>query len=141
MVGREFTLEQCEYAWKGFIVDVPERNLQGLRDLRAQGYSLALLSNTNPFIGGMMMRDPNFDGKGHSLISYFDGAFLSFERRLMKPDARIFQLMLDEMHYNPQETLFVDDSQGNCTAAQALGIHTFCPLNGENWPETIKKYL
>ena len=49
-VGRELSLEQCDYAWKGYILDLPQRNLDKLLELRSRGYRLFLLSNTNPFI-------------------------------------------------------------------------------------------
>ena len=49
-VGRELSLEQCDYAWKGYILALPQRNLDKLLELRSRGYRLFLLSNTNPFI-------------------------------------------------------------------------------------------
>ena len=49
-VGRELSLEECDYAWKGYILDLPRRNLDKLVELRSRGYRLFLLSNTNPFI-------------------------------------------------------------------------------------------
>lgn len=137
---RKLTVEQCAHAWRGFIVDIPKRGLESLRQLRAQGYRLSLLSNTNPFVGSLM-HNANFDGEGHALTSYFDAAYLSYERRLMKPDLRFFKLVLDEQHYAPGETLLVDDSPINCAAAQQLGINTYQPANGENWPACIAEHL
>ena len=49
-VGRDLTAEECAYAWKGYILDLPQRNLDKLLELRSRGYRLFLLSNTNPFI-------------------------------------------------------------------------------------------
>ena len=33
----------------------------------------------------------------------------------------------------PEETLFVDDGPRNVEAAAALGMHTLCPQNNEDW--------
>ena len=39
------------------------------------------------------------------------------------------------------ETLFVDDGPRNVAAASELGMHTFCPKNGEDWTSEIYEYL
>lgn len=140
LTHRKLTLEQCAHAWRGFIVDIPKRGLVGLRQLRAQGYHLSLLSNTNPFVGSLM-HDANFDGEQHPLTSYFDATYLSYEQHLMKPDLRFFKRVLDEQHYAPAQTLLVDDSPVNCAAAQQLGVNTYQPANGENWPALIARHL
>ena len=50
MVGRELSFEDCKYGWLGYLGDVPQRNLDTLRQLRIDGYHLVLLSNTNSFM-------------------------------------------------------------------------------------------
>jgi hypothetical protein len=37
---------------------------------------------------------------------------------------RLCRLMLAESGLNPEETLFIDDSEANCKAAQEVGIRT-----------------
>lgn len=63
IIGHNITSEQCFYAWKGYISDLPRRNLETLRRLRADGYRLVLLSNTNPYIMRWAM-SLEFDGEG-----------------------------------------------------------------------------
>ena len=41
----------------------------------------------------------------------------------MKPDARIFRILLDRHGLNANETVFIDDNAGNARAATALGMH------------------
>ena len=41
----------------------------------------------------------------------------------------------------PDETLFIDDGPRNCAAASQLGIHTFCPVNGEDWTADLYALL
>src|SRR3712207_3570801 len=63
IVDRELTLDECEYAWRGYAKCIPERNLQKLEELKSRGYRLILLSNTNPFM--IRWAESNeFDGKG-----------------------------------------------------------------------------
>jgi putative hydrolase of the HAD superfamily len=54
---------------------------------------------------------------------YFDVFFSSCYLGLRKPDPKIFELALDVLQRDPEEVVFIDDRPGNCTAAEALGIH------------------
>ena len=41
---------------------------------------------------------------------------------LVKPDARIYQLLLDKIGRSGPECIFIDDSERNIAGAQALGF-------------------
>ena len=41
----------------------------------------------------------------------------------MKPDARIFRILLDRYGLAADETVFIDDNPKNAQAASALGMH------------------
>lgn len=140
LCGRELTWDDCQYAWLGYLLDVPQRNFDALERLRREGYRVVLLSNTNPFIMRHVM-DGNFDGKGHGLGYYLDAAYKSYECGALKPDARFFQHVLAAEGLNPDETLFLDDGKRNIEAAQALGIHTYLVANGSDWTSEIHNYL
>ena len=132
MTGRDVTLQECFEAWHGYVDYVPQRNLDCIMRLRAKGYKVCLLSNTNPFM--MMWADsPAFDGNGHAISFYFDKLYLSYQCGVMKPDEKIFRMMLEGQQATPEETLFVDDGEANIKAAQALGMQTLCPHNNEDW--------
>ena len=140
IIGRQLTMDECFYAWHGYVESVPQRNLDMLLRLRQQGYKVCLLSNTNPF----MMQwacSPAFDGGHHSIDYYFDRLYLSYECKVMKPSPEIFRMMLEGQQTTADETLFIDDSPNNCAAAEALGIHTLCPHNNEDWIPALKAYL
>lgn len=134
--GHDVTDEECKYACTGFVSHVPQRNLDALRRLRSEGYRLLLLSNTNPFMM-MWAMSPEFDGKGHSLRDYFDACYLSYECRLVKPLKEIFQMVLEREGIKAEETLFIDDSERNVSAAQALGIQTICPKDNADWTNDV----
>lgn len=139
LVGRQLTMDECYYAWHGYVLSVPKRNLETILRLRQQGYRVCLLSNTNPFMMQWALRD--FDGEGHGLDYYFDALYLSYQHQMMKPQREIFELMLHGQGATAAETLFIDDSTINCAAAEALGIRTLCPQNNADWVEPLMALL
>ena len=139
MVGRELTADECYQAWHGYVDHVPKRNLQALLSLRARGYRVCLLSNTNPYM--MQWADKDFDGEGHPISYFFDALYLSYECKVMKPRREIFEIMLQGQQSVPEETLFVDDGRRNVEMAASMGMHTLCPQNNEDWTEALETLL
>ena len=139
MVGRPLTMDECYYAWHGYVDYVPQRNLEAILELRAKGYRVCLLSNTNPFM--MQWAEKDFDGKGHPISYFFDAMYLSFECKVMKPKREIFEMMLRGQQATAEETLFVDDGPRNVEAAAAMGMHTLCPQNNEDWIPALEALL
>jgi len=140
LMGKEFTYEQCAYAWQGYAKEVPQRNLDIVMRLRQEGYRVVLLSNTNPYMMDWAM-SPAFDGKGHPLSYYFDHCYLSYQLKKMKPSEDIFREVLRQEQTFPGEVLFVDDGPRNVAAASQIGFRTFCPENGSDWTEEIYKFI
>ena len=132
IVGKQLTMEQLEYAWTGYAAQLYQRNFEALLRLRQEGFPVALLSNTNPFMM-RWARSNEFDGHGNGLDHYFDRLYLSYEMRMMKPSLEIFKAMIDGEGTDPSNILFIDDSARNCEAAAALGIQTLNPDNGGDW--------
>ncbi|MCD8290978.1 MAG: HAD family phosphatase [Prevotella sp.] len=132
LVGREMTFDDCRYFWLGYRKDLPKRNLAMLRKLRADGYRLILLSNTNQFMMSWGLSG-DFDGNGLSLEDYFDALYLSFRLKTMKPSPLFFEKVLESEKILPEESLFVDDGKRNVEIAESLGFHTLCPVNGSDW--------
>ena len=131
LVGRSLTMDECFTAWHGYVDHVPRRNLEAILDLRGKGYKVCLLSNTNPFM--MQWANRDFDGQGHSIGYFFDALYLSYECKVMKPRREIFDIMLRGQQSQPGETLFIDDGPRNVEVAAAMGMHTLCPHNNEDW--------
>ena len=140
LIGKEVTYEECKFAWLGYRQDVPLRNLDILRKLKAQGYKLILLSNTNPFMMSWGLSG-EFDGNGNSLESYFDSLYLSYKLGVMKPNKKIFKYIIDNEKIQPSESLFIDDGERNINAARLLGFKTLCPINGEDWTKELIELL
>ncbi len=140
MVGRQLTFEECKYAWRGYTKEVPMRNIKVLDRLKADGYRLILLSNTNPFMMDWGM-SKDFSGDGRSIDSFFSSMYMSYKLGMMKPDERIFKLIVERENIEPYETLFVDDGPKNVMIGEKLGFQTMCPENGEDWTSKIYEIL
>jgi len=140
MAGCDISVAQCNYAWQGYVGEVPQRNLEALRKLRAEGYRLVLLSNTNPCMMEFVLSN-RFDGHGHSLADYMDAMYMSYEVGYMKPDSNFFHHVLMSEQLMPEDALFVDDGPHNVAVASQMRMRTFCPENGADWTEEIYKYL
>jgi epoxide hydrolase-like predicted phosphatase len=85
-----------------------------VRELRAGGLRTALLSNS---WGGKA------DGYPQDLLTeLFDVAVISGQVGMRKPEERIFRLAADQLGLQPEQCVFVDDVEGNITAAKALGF-------------------
>lgn len=62
-------------------------------------------------------------------IEMFDDMVLSFQVGLAKPDSKIFELAAERLGLSPEECVFVDDSQGYCMGAEAVGMKSVCYHN------------
>lgn len=98
-----------------FAGDVVDRELiDFLRSLRPT-YKTGLISNAWP------------DLRDYIVHQGFDDAFeqmiISAEVKVMKPEARIYQIALEQAGVHPNEAVFVDDFIENVYAAQAIGMH------------------
>lgn len=56
-------------------------------------------------------------------LEWFKGTVVSGDEKLIKPDPRIFRLLLDRYGLAAQDCVFIDDNPKNAAAADALGIH------------------
>jgi 2-haloacid dehalogenase len=61
--------------------------------------------------------------KRFDFLRWFRGILVSGEVGLIKPDARIYQMLLDRFGIDPASAVFIDDNPRNAAAATALGIH------------------
>ena len=137
--GKEITEEMAFYAWKGFIVDIPQYKLDYILNLR-NNYKLYLLSNTNPFILEWA-RTPAFTEAGRPITAYFDKLYASYEIGITKPNREIFEYMLKDGEMIPSETLFIDDGVRNVEVADQMGLKTYCPKNKEDWRISLDAIL
>jgi 2-haloacid dehalogenase len=56
-------------------------------------------------------------------LHWFDGIVVSGREKLVKPDPRIYNLLLKRHGVDPNRAAYIDDVRANAEAATALGIH------------------
>lgn len=127
-------------AFQQFLTGIPVGRLHELRQLRAMGLGLYLLSNTNAIMwNGKILEE--FRKEGRHRADYFDGMMPSFEVGIMKPDPAIFRLAARRFGLVPAETLFIDDARVNLDAAASEGFHTLLVEPGQEFATLVEKHL
>jgi haloacid dehalogenase superfamily, subfamily IA, variant 3 with third motif having DD or ED len=137
--SKEFTMEEVTYGWFGFVEGLPQYKLDYISELR-KDYNLYLLSNTNPFIFEWA-KTSEFSEKGLPITEYFDYIYASYQMGVTKPNALIFERMIEHSGMIPSETLFVDDGIHNVEMGKQLGFHILHPKNKEDWREALDTLL
>ena len=117
----ELTDEEVDNLWNAMFLESPREKLELILDLRGK-YMVYLLSNTNSIHWDYVCKNA-FNYRGFRVKDYFEETFLSYEMHLAKPDKAIFEKVLQDANLLPEETLFIDDSEANCKAAEEVGIH------------------
>ena len=136
LIDGEVSDEQIDSAFCDFLVGIPKYRLEQLRQLK-KNYNIYMLSNTNSIMWRSRIAE-DFRQEGLEREDYFDGIVTSFEARSIKPDAKIFHTVVEKLGINPDETLFLDDSQKNLDAAAQLGFHTLLVTPGSEFFELLK---
>lgn len=107
------TPRSVESEFKSFI-NVDERVVALARKLRPF-YKIGLCSNTmGTFIRGIFEK--------HGLTDLFDAVVISSECGIIKPDPRIFRLIVEKLGVSPEEAVYIDDSSANVRGAEKTGM-------------------
>jgi len=84
-------------------------------NLKNKGYKIALLSNTE-------IEPMNYFYEQQ--YDMFDVAVFSCVEGTIKPESKIYEIVLKRLNVEPHETVFIDDNPAYITAAKKLGIIT-----------------
>ena len=141
LTGSTASDEQIKDAANKMLVEIPDAKKLRLLALRDKGYRLFLLSNTIDIhwdycveeLFPLVTTGLNGRRREYGVEHYFERVFLSQHLHLSKPDAKIYQAVIDNAGIIPDETLFIDDLKENCEAAEKLGIHTFQNKEFDDW--------
>jgi glucose-1-phosphatase len=82
-------------------------------------YKLILLSNTNSF-------HFNYIKKKFDYIRLLKTFALSYKLKMIKPAPLIYEIVIKRYRLKANETLFTDDLDVNCKAAERAGFITIC---------------
>lgn len=121
----EVSDEQLLAAWNSLLhKPIDPRRIALINQLRADGYRLVLLSNTND-IHREFFFNKFFEEMGINLDALFDKTFFSDLLHCRKPEPQIYKLVNENARLVPAQTLFIDDKAENTEgAAKIVGWHT-----------------
>ena len=117
--------DEIREIWNQTIAYFPLERLDFLSKLKESGrYRMFLLSNTNALHIEQVQ-----ENMGKDVFEKFRGCFeafyLSHEIGMRKPDPEIFSFVLKTNALQPENTLFIDDTQEHIASASRLGIKTW----------------
>ncbi len=99
--------------WPAWIEALPGAE-DFVRRAKAGGLRVYLLSNAGVRFPDCLAR--------FAFYPLLDGALVSAHEKIVKPDRRIFELLLERYGLNARECFFVDDYAPNVEGARAVGI-------------------
>lgn len=109
--------------------ELPE-SIDLLKELKFMGYGIYGLTNWSAEKIGYAFAN-------YSFFSLFDGIVVSGVEKVVKPDRKIYEILLERYSLKPGECVFIDDNQDNVDMAKVLGINAIRFDNIGN----VKEYL
>jgi glucose-1-phosphatase len=117
------TDKEIDDAWNAFLVRIPSEKLDIVYQLRKK-FRVIMLSNTNAIHFPYAERT-FFSYKNRGIDEYFDKCYRSYDMKMAKPDAEIFEAILSQEQVAPNQCLLLDDGPKNIEQAQKLGFQTY----------------
>ena len=90
-------------------------NLEYVKQLKRERYKIYLLTN---------ITEESYDyiNSVLNIKRIFNGGIYSYQEHLIKPNPKIYNLLIDRFNLNKKETIFFDDKEKNVIAACKVGI-------------------
>lgn len=104
-----------------------------IRLIKSKGYGVYLLSNYPVNYFEIHMKNQL------DFASDVDGKIVSGYVKLIKPDEKIYRLLLEQYNLNAEECLFIDDKEANIEAAIKVGINGVVFKGYDELLEELKK--
>ena len=105
-----------------------------VKRIKAAGVKIYLLSNVPPYIHKMIETVP--------ALKLFDGFVASCDVKLLKPERRIYEHLLEKFNLKAEECFFIDDMSVNAEGARAVGMkaHHFANHDVEALENALRQY-
>lgn len=117
--------DKIDYIWNSMIGQARVETIKLLGELKLKYNKILLFSNTNAihvdFVKDLFGKSIGFD----IFTLLFDKTYFSNEIHLRKPHPESFAWVLKDAGINPEETLFIDDTQKNIDGAKQVGLNTY----------------
>lgn len=113
--------------------DIPQ-NVEVLRKLKNTDYNLFGLTNWSEETFPYALENYDF-------FQIFEGKIVvSGTEKLIKPDPKIWHILLDRYNIKAEESVFIDDNTKNIEMAQSLGFITVQVFPDTNLTKELKKF-
>lgn len=112
-----------------------ERTLKWMKELKAKGYKLGILTNMPPAFA-VKFREHFAD-----FIALADAMVISGEERMFKPQRRIYELLRKRIELPAEELVFIDDVESNCRAAREAGWQAIRFISNDQVENDIISYV
>ena len=109
-----------------------EGTAEVLKRLKAAGYNIYGLSNWS------METFPLVSDK-YSIFKELQGMVVSGQEHLIKPDAAIYNCLLERFSLEPSESVFIDDNADNVEGARKVGMHAIHFKSAEQLEQELKE--
>lgn len=119
----------------GLVEEYPY-SYEWIRGLKEQGYKVYLLSNY-----GKTSYEAARDNHRLSFLPLVDGAVISYEVQMVKPEPGIYEALLAKYSLKAEECVFLDDRAENIEAAAALGFRGIVVETYEQAKEALEKLI
>jgi 2-haloacid dehalogenase len=113
--GRTATVDHYFDEWHRTVAGPIDDVVAILTDLRDRPVGLYALSNFSSEL--FRQARPRF-----AFLEWFDGIVISGDEGVVKPDTRIYEVLVDRFELTPSRTVFIDDRQDNVAAAREAGL-------------------
>ncbi|SET02074.1 HAD-IA family hydrolase [Thorsellia anophelis] len=130
-LGIYLSFEQFIEGWNAIFIGIRPGVLDLVRQIKAQGHRVVMLSNTN------LAHTLYWQSEYPEVLAPFDHVYLSHEIGMRKPDKEIYEYVLNQEGYKAEGTIFFDDNQDNINGAKTLGIESVLVSD----KTTIERYL
>ena len=113
----------------------PKEVIDIMKTLREQGHRVVVLSNTNA------LHTTFWPDEYPQIYAAADHVYLSQEMGMRKPEARIYQRVLELEGFSAADAVFFDDNADNIEGANQLGITSVLVTGRETLPNYFMKSL
>lgn len=111
-------------------------SVEWIKELKARGYNVYLLSNYPKDMFNLHAQVGSFP-----FLPLVDGKVVSAFVKMIKPNADIYELLLDKYDLKAQECVFLDDRTDNIEGARKVGMHGIVFQNYEQAKKELESML
>lgn len=128
-------IELYDTGWWRMMRDAIPGMFALVSELKETGHAVYGLSNWND------KKFRTYVQSSYPVFNLLDGMVISGEEKVVKPDERIYNILLERYGLKAEECLFVDDNPANISTASKLGFKTILFESADALRHELASYL